>query len=204
MSFSLFVSLCMLHSDLSLGGWLPWPESDTAPLMSDKPFSPSTILFCAKICLRWWMPRLVNNTEPCSRPDSLSNREAFALNSGQELAHTAAFLITMGDSVLAFMTQRVMEGRQTGEREKLTWAFSFSTTTTQKEPRPGCQPTYIHLTSLGKKLVCEIAVQEETRSRAVMWHGCMPCYVLTHQPIRLFFNLFAYIPNFSTGVLHIV
>lgn len=61
------------------------------------------------------MSRFVNNKEPCFRPDSLSNREAFAQGTvGRRLAHPAAFLITMQDSVLASMTKRLTERKADG------------------------------------------------------------------------------------------
>lgn len=126
MPFPLFVSFCTLHGDLSLLGWLSWPQSDTAPLMSDKPFSPSTIPFCAKICLRWKMSQFVNNKEPCFRPDSLSNRGAFALGAvGRGLAHRAAVPGTMQDSVLASMT-KTRRGRKADRWETLTWVFNLN------------------------------------------------------------------------------
>lgn len=104
---------CTLHSDLSLLGWLSWPESDTAPLMSDKPFSPSTILFCAEICLRWKTSQFVNKREPCLRPDSLSHRGAFALQGWAGGSPTGQRFPAQCRTVLASRTGSLM-GRKAG------------------------------------------------------------------------------------------
>lgn len=140
------------------------------------------------------MSRFVNNKEPCFRPDSLSNREAFARGTvGRRLAHPAAFLITMRDSVLAFMTKRLRKGRQTGEREKLTWGFNLNND--HAERTTSGVSAHLYLNNLDKKLVREAAVHEEIQNS-----GCLtqlyasPCSE-TLTP-HCSFTLFTYTPNF--------